>query len=250
MTKPIHSSHSMPIYAKPKSMKRHDQVFDANRNHIIPYYYSETVSCMPNVYKHTNRHTFANYSVNDNNSPSNRYRFSPRVQSRLASPELAHLFNNISIQNSQPFRPYSVLEPCRSPTSIERPTSVIQGSDAQFRPASAFFQREVDRVKDVPDWKLRLRKETDFKTNMLKETSFRQACRIPNCKCNVTPAVDPRRFDAAKTLPIESERSLNKIRNLSLPSLKIGSEDGHCAEKDTTPKEKDKSVAEQHLGYV
>lgn len=243
------SSHSMPIYAKPKSMKRHEQVIDANRNHIVPYYYSDTMNCMPNNLN--NRHTFANYPCNDQNT---RFKMSPRLQTRLASPELAHIFNNTNIQPQQ-FRPYSVMETCKSPIPVSRPLSVVPMSDAQFRPASTFFQKEVDQIKEIPNWKARLQNDFGPKPNMFRSRPLRQICRIPNCKCSDRVNRMPGQYSESKTLPMQSERNLAKIRNLSLPSLKLEetvSKEKHNkseAERDVTSN-MNKSITEQHLGYV
>lgn len=245
--RPVHASHSMPVNTKPNSMKHHEQVFDANRNHIVPYYYSETMNCTPVTNTLNHRHTFTNYMYNDPQSV--RYKLSPGLQSRLASPELSHLFSNSPRPQSVINRPYSVLEPCKSPMSIERPSSVVPLPETQFRLASDFFQKDLHK-KEIPEWKLRLQNDLSIKPNMFRgERPFKQMCRIPNCKCITKPAVDPGRFSEARTLPIESEKTLRNSRNLSLPSLKLSSEDSqNCAEKDE--KETKDPISEQHLGYV
>lgn len=223
--RPIQTSHSMPV-AKARS----NQVFDANRNHIVPYYYSETANCMP---AHDQRHTLTNYAFNERQL--NRYSLSPRIQTRVTSAD-------INLLPHTHLRPHSVLENCKSPIGFSRPSSVMPISD-QFRPASAFFQKEIK--KHIPDWKLNLLNDLTLKT--FRNERLKQ-CRIPNCKCNFMPAVNPTRFSEAKTLPTESEKSLKYSRNLSLPSLKF-TDDGQNfdkAERDTVSK----PITEEHLGYV
>lgn len=245
--------HATNITNKPK---RHDQIYDANRNHVVPYYYSETLS--PNTYglsnqQMRNRHTLSSYE--DRQLYYHGARLSPRLQSRLnspISPELAQVYAKNNVYPLQTFRPYSVLETSsKSPVlSHQRPSSVVPMSE-QFRPASAFFQNELEKSNEIPEWKQRLQKEMPKPIFKGSDKPFRQICRIPNCKCNDKPIVDPGRFSQVRTLPSAAERSLNKIRNLSLPTLKldeIDNDDKTEAERDTPALSK--PISEQHLGYV
>lgn len=255
----IRSPQNMP--ANLKSTKRQDQVYDANRNHVVPYYYSETLTpCMPNnVYSvpnpyFKNRHTLANYPYDDRLNYYQRSK-NPKLQG-MNSPEISQIFAKCNVHTPQTFRPYSVLETSsKSPIpNVQRPSSVVPTSE-QFRPASAFFPNGNDMAKsnEIPEWKARLQKEIPkpaFKT----EKPFRQICRIPNCKCNAKPVVDPQRFSEVRTLPSVSERSLSKMKNLSLPTLKLDEleKDGQSqteAERDVIPVIS-KPISEQHLGYV
>lgn len=248
-----------------KSTKRHDQVYDANRNHVVPYYYSETLTpCMPNnvysvpnTYLSKNRHTLANYPYDERQNYYQRMKLSPKVQTGMNSPEISQIFAKCPPQ-LQSFRPYSVLETSsKSPVpNLQRPSSVVPMSE-QFRPASAFFPNgaEAKKANEVPDWKARLQKETPKPALKTLEKPLRQICRIPNCKCNFKPATDSERFSEVRTLPTASERSLNKIKNLSLPTLKLDDldKDETCdkteAERDDAPV-LNKPISEQHLGYV
>lgn len=255
----IRSPQNMP--ANLKSTKRHDQVYDANRNHVVPYYYSETLTpCMPNnVYSVPNtylknRHTLANYPHDDRQL---YYQRSKNVKLQgMNSPEISQIFAKCNVHPPQTFRPYSVLETSsKSPIpNIQRPSSVVPTSE-QFRPASAFFPNgnDLGKSNEIPEWKARLQNEMPkpvFKT----EKPMRQICRIPNCKCNDKPVVDPERFSEIRTLPSVSERSLSKMKNLSLPTLKLDEleREGQSqteAERDVTPVII-KPISEQHLGYV
>jgi hypothetical protein len=244
----------MPI-TNPKSTKRYDQVYDANRNHVVPYYYSETLTpCLPNnVYSvpntvmSKNRHTLANYPYDD------RQNYYQRSKLRMNSPEMAQIFAKCNVHQPQMFRPYSVLETSsKSPLpNVQRPSSVVPTSD-QFRPASSFFPN-LEKSKEVPEWKARLQQEIP-KPIIKTDKPFRQICRIPNCKCNVKPIVNVERFSEIRTLPTVSERSLSKMKNLSLPTLKL--EDIEKRDSDKNEAERDvvpvitKPISEQHLGYV
>lgn len=267
--RPVSSLQGMlPFNTTTKSTKRHDHHVDANRNHVVPYYYSETLtSCMPNsqygvtnpYVTNRNRHTFA-YSEDRQNcyQRTQTTRLSPKSQSRIGSPinsELTQIYAKANVYQPQTFRPYSVLETTsKSPIpNQQRPSSVVPVTE-QFRPASAFFQN-VEKPNTVPDWKARLQREI-LKPNFKGlDRPLKQICRIPNCKCNEKPVVDPDRFRQIKTLPSVSERSLNKIKNLSLPTLKLDEHekdeksDKTEAEKDLTPA-LSKPISEQHLGYV
>lgn len=240
------------------STKRHDQVYDANRNHVVPYYYSETLTpCMPNnLYSvpnthNRNRHTFASYPYDERQKYYQRIRTNARINNAV-NPETSHSLKSNSIQ-PQPFRPYSVLErSTNSPISkIQRPSSVMPDTE-QFRPASAFFQNEPK--SEIPEWKARLIKETPKLVKGLDQP-LKPICKIPDCNCNGKPIVDRTRFSESRTLPSVSPRSLLKQKNLSLPTLKL--EEFDKDEKfDTTEAERDvpsvlnKPISEQHLGYV
>lgn len=247
-----------------KSTKRHEQVYDANRNHVVPYYYSETLQhCMPNnvysvpnPYVNKNRHTMANYPYDDRQNYYQRSKLGAKMQG-MNSPEISQIFSKCNLQQPQTFRPYSVLETSsKSPVpNIQRPSSVVPTSE-QFRPASAFFPtgNDLGKTNEIPEWKARLQKEMPkpiFKT----DKPLRQICRIPNCKCNEKPVVDPERFSEVRTLPSVSERSLSKMKNLSLPTLKLDELDKD-AHNNNTEAERDvatvlsKPISEQHLGYV
>lgn len=254
---PINSYQHPPIRAPNMSTKkRQEHVYDSNRNHV-PYYYSETLNGTPtnNTYGFTNaflnnqnRHTVA-YPYNDRN-----YRkFSPKVQARInASPELTNLFTKANVYQPQAFRPFSVLERSQPMSqTTQRPSSVVPMTET-FRPASAFFAKE-NNDREVPEWKARLQKDIGPKPNFFRDKPLKPICRIPNCNCSVKPAVDPARFSNMGTLPSVSERSLNKMKNLSLPSLKLDElqdfEPKGGAERDDNAGSS-KSVSEQHLGYV
>lgn len=241
-------------------------MYDANRNHVVPYYYSETLmQSMPNNnynasnnnFPNRNRHTFANYDERQNYYQ--RTKVSPRFQERVSSPispELSQIYAKSNGSQLQTFRPYSVLESSsKSPVQkLQRPSSVVPMTE-QFRPASAFFQNELDKSHEIPEWKARLQKEMPKPIFKVLDKPFRQICRIPNCKCSEKPIIDPERFSQMRTLPSVSERSLNKIKNLSLPTLKLDEHekdeksDKNEAERDDTPSIS-KPISEQHLGYV
>ncbi|CAH4027442.1 unnamed protein product [Pieris brassicae] len=220
-----------PNIFSPETNKRHE-LYDANRNHVVPYYYSETLTpSMPNnMYSVTNpnrnRHTFS-YPYDE------RYR-QRRLQNSTLSPEPQAF-------KAQNLRPYSVLETSKLPINRpQRPKSVLPLSD-QFRPASAFFQKE--KSNEVPEWKARLQKEIP---KPILDKPVRQICRIPNCKCNQKPFMNTR-VSEARTLPLISQRSLNKSKNLSLPTLKLDDIDN----LDKIEVERDvKPISEQNLGYV
>ncbi|CAG9568135.1 unnamed protein product [Danaus chrysippus] len=230
-------------------LKRHDQVYDANRNHVVPYYYSETLTpCMPNNFytpKYTNRGRHGPYDERH----AQRTRLTPRLQSSSVSPELAQIFTKTNTPQS--FRPYSVLEnSTASPLPrIQRPTSVVPMSD-NFRPASVFFRdtklneksNEVQEIKSLPQ------KETP---RPILDKSFRQICRIPNCNCNLKPMNNLPRFSESRTLPTLSSKSLDKVKNLSLPTLKL--DDLNDFGRDVPEIEREiesKPVSEKHLGFV
>ncbi|CAF4880672.1 unnamed protein product [Pieris macdunnoughi] len=219
-----------PNIFSPETNKRHE-LYDANRNHVVPYYYSETLTpSMPNnMYSVTNpnrnRHTFS-YPYDE------RHR-QRRLQNSPLSPEQTFKAQNL--------RPYSVLETSKLPINRpQRPNSVLPLSD-QFRPASVFFQKE--KPNEVPEWKARLQKEMP---KPILDKPVRQICRIPNCKCNQKPFMNTR-VSEARTLPSISQRSLNKSKNLSLPTLKLDDVDN----LDKIEVERDvKPISEQNLGYV
>lgn len=235
--------------------QRHDQVFDANRNHVIPYYYSETLTpCMPNnmyrvPYPYSNRHVVTNPY---DDRPTQRSRVHPRLQNSSISPELSQIFSKGT--GPQSFRPYSVLETsAKSPIpNLQRPISVVPISD-QFRPASVFFKDEKEKSNEVPEWKTRLQKEMP---KPVLDKPLRPICRIPNCKCNEKPANNrvTSRFSESRTLPAVSVRSLSKTKNLSLPTLKldeldkIGKEEEFEVVRDGSSIKK--PISEEHLGYI
>ncbi|XP_073959371.1 tight junction protein 1-like isoform X3 [Choristoneura fumiferana] len=257
--RPMHSPQNMPFnFAKPT--KHNNQLYDANKNHIVPYYYSETLApctpnnnySVPNTYlTNKNRHTVANYPLERQYYPGRN--LSPRT---AASPEMSQIFAKTNRHSQQGFRPYSVLETsAKSPIpNIQRPSSVVPMTE-QFRPASVFFQsNKLESKEEIPEWKARLQKEMPMPPLKTLDKPLRQICRIPNCKCNSKPAVDPARFSEVRTLPTVTERSLHKIKNLSLPTLKL---DEHDLERkrDMTEAERDistlnKPISELHLGYV
>lgn len=247
-----------------QNTKNPDHLYDANRNHVVPYYYSETLPSMPNnVYSvpntyltNKNRHTVANYPYDQRQIYYQR-KSNPKVKSTLnASPDTTQIFSKSNTyQGPQIFRPYSVLETTSKSqiTSIPRPSSVVPMTE-QYRPAS-FFQTDNDTktTNEIPEWKARLQKDMPFPFKGL-EKPLKPICRIPNCKCSVKP-VEYMRASEIRTLPTVSERSLNKLRNLSLPTLKL--EDLERDEKsDRIEPERDpissisKPISEQHLGYV
>ncbi|KPJ18540.1 Tight junction protein ZO-2 [Papilio machaon] len=245
------------------STKRHDQVYDANRNHVVPYYYSETLTpCMPNnMYSvpnshlgNRNRHTFASYPYDERQKYYQRIRTNARMNNAvIANPETSYSLTKSIIQ-PQTFRPYSVLErSSNSPISNSLRHSSVMPVTEQFRPASAFFQNEP-KSDDIPEWKARLIKDTSKLVKGLDQP-LKPICKIPDCNCNDKPIVDRTRFSESRTLPSVSPRSLLKQKNLSLPTLKL--EEFEKDEKfDTTEAERDvpsvlnKPISEQHLGYV
>lgn len=262
--RPVSSPQNLPPLNLNPSTKHHDHLYDANRNHVVPYYYSETLTpCMPNnvysvpnTYPTKNRHTLANYSYDERQNYYQR-KINPKLKTPInASPELNHIFTKSNVYQTQSFRPYSVLETTsKLPVqNLQRPSSVIPMSD-QYRPASFFTDNDVKKVNEVPEWKARLQKENPKPLFKTLEKPLRQTCRIPNCKCSDKPSVDPGRFSEVRTLPIPSERTLNKYRNLSLPTLKleeiekIENESKSEAERDAHPVIS-KPISEQHLGYV
>lgn len=233
--------------------KTHDHLYDANRNHVVPYYYSETLTCMPlpnNVYSNPNknRHTLASYPFDE------RQNYYDRKSKRVVNtPELSPVF--AKGYHTQSLRPYSVLEQsCKSPVAkIQRPSSVVPMSE-HYKPASFFtIDNDIKKSNEVPEWKARL--QNDMPKIMYKglEKPLRPICRIPNCKCSVK--VDPQRYSEVRTLPTVTERTLSKVRNLSLPTLKLeelesDDKDGQTeAERDVQPV-LNKPISEQHLGYV
>lgn len=252
----IHHATSRPLSAQnlhatnvSNAPKHHDQVFDANRNHIAPYYYSETLS--PNVSVSSQvrtRHTLSPF----HDRPHYGTMLSPR-QSRMSSPVTPELSHSYATNNSyylQPFRPYSVLESTSKSLEPRRPFSAIPISE-QFRPASAFFQNEMQKSNEVPDWKARLQKEISKPTFRGSDKPLRQICRIPNCKCRDKPIVDPERFSQLRSFPKAAERSMNKNRNLSLPTLKLDElDDGDKAQAERDTPGLSKPISEQNLGYV
>lgn len=229
-------------------------VYDANRNRVVPYYYSETIPSMPN-----NVHSMPKQYSNRNRPMSNQYDERQqlyqrskltRLQSSRISPELSQIFNKSNAPQS--FRPYSVLETStKSPVpSVQRPTSVVPVSE-QFIPASMFFKDEVKKSSDVPEWKARLQEEMP---RPILDKSLKKVCLIPNCKCNAKPVNNFMRYSESRTLPSVSERSLDKVKNLSLPTLKLdeldkfGKEEEIEVERDSVSL--NKPVSEHHLGYV
>lgn len=228
-----------------------DHMYDANRNHVVPYYYSETLTpCMPNnaFVSNKNRHTLASYPYDNR---QNYYR-KIKAKSTANTPELS-----VFKAYQQPYRPYSVLETTsKSPVAIvQRPSSVVPMTISdQYKPASFFISdTESKKSNEVPEWKAKLQAENSKPLLKGLEKPLRPICKIPNCKCAVK--VDPLRYSEVRTLPTVSERSLSKIKNLSLPTLKL--EDLDKIEKyDQTEAERDigptisKPVSEQHLGYV
>lgn len=240
-----------PANTTTKNAKRSNHLIDANRNHVVPYYYSETLTQSVPITNLTNRnrHTFMCPDDRQNNyQRTQTTRLSPKLQSRIGSP-------TSPFYQPQSFRPYSVLETTsKSPIpNLQRPSSVVPMSE-QFRPASAFFQHD-EKFKKIPEWKARLPREVLIPNFKSLDRPVRQICRIPNCKCNEKPVVDPDRFSQVKTLPSVSERSLNKLKNLSLPTLKLDELDKDD-KFDKTEAERDltstvsKPISEQHLGYV
>lgn len=264
--RPVSSPQNLRLSLNPNpSTKHHDHLYDANRNHVVPYYYSETLTpCMPNnaysvpnTHNTKNRHTLANYPYDDR---QNYYqaKINPKLRAPVnASPELSQIFSKGNAYPPQSFRPYSVLETTsKSPVqNLQRPSSVVPMSE-QYRPAS-FFQTDNDlkKTNEVPEWKARLQKENPKPIFRTLEKPLRQTCRIPNCKCTEKSPVDPGRFSEVRTLPTPSERTLNKYRNLSLPTLKleeiekIENESKSEAERDVHAVIS-KPISEQHLGYV
>lgn len=222
----------------------------------MPYYYAETLApCTPNnVYSmpNKNRHTLTSYHYDERLL---KKKSTPKLKSSLnASSELQCYTRSSSLQ-PHAFRPYSVLETSNKPAMLnfQRPSSVVPTMSDQYRPAS-FFVTENESSNEIPEWKARLQKEMpeSYKSS---DKPLRQICRIPNCKCGAKPTLNSGRFSEVRTLPTVSERSLNKIRNLSLPTLKI--EELEKDEKDNrSGAEKDvvaafgKPLSEQHLGYV
>ena len=241
-----------PSNSNTKLTNRQD-IYDANRNRVVPYYYSETMPCMPNnmftipkSYPHRNRHGLL--SPYDDRLNYQRSKLNPRLQNSNISPELSQIYNKNSPQS---LRPYSVLETTnKSPVpNVQRPTSVVPMSDT-FRPASVFFKDDVKKSNDVPEWKARLQKEMP---RPILERPTKKICLIPNCNCNDKP-INNLRYSESRTLPSASVRSLDKVKNLSLPTLKldeldkIGKEDDVSVERDTGSISK--PISEQHLGYV
>lgn len=256
---PIQNYQSPRPLSSPQAMlpsnphtKPHDHLYDANRNHVVPYYYSETLThCMPNnIYgvPNKNRHTVA---INPYEERQIYYERKLKSKSDLNTPQLQPVFPR-GFQ-SQSFRPYSVMESsCKSPVPIaQRPSSVVPMSE-QYKPASFFVnENDIRRTNEVPEWKARLQKE--FPKPLKLDKPLRPICRIPNCKCSVK--LDPVRYSEVRTLPTVTERSLNKIRNLSLPTLKLEEHDEiekyeqSDADKGVQPS-LNKPISEQHLGYV
>lgn len=251
-----------------KNTKGHNHLVDANRNHVVPYYYSETLAQsmpssqygVPNTcLTNRTRHTFMCPDDRQNSyQRTQTTRLSPKLQSRIGSPTsplLTPIYAKTHVYQQQSFRPYSVLETTsKSPIpNLQRPSSVVPMSE-QFRPASAFFQHD-NKPNSVPEWKARLQREMLKPNFKCFDKPIRQICRIPNCKCNEKPVVDPDRFSQVKTLPSVSERSLHKLKNLSLPTLKLD-ENEKDNRSDKTEAERDltsvvsKPISEQHLGYV
>lgn len=241
-----------PSNSNTNHTNRHD-IYDANRNHVVPYYYSETMPCMPNnmysvpkSYPHRNRHgLFSSYDERQNYQ---RSKMNPRLQNSSISPELSQIFNKSN--TSQPYRPYSVLETStKSPVpNIQRPTSVVPISD-NFRPASLFFKDESVKSNEVPEWKARLQKEMPIRP--ILDKSMKKICLIPNCKCNDKP-INNLRYSESRTLPSASVRSLDKVKNLSLPTLKLDELDKIGKDEDSVERDNglNKPISEQHLGYV
>lgn len=257
--RPVSSLQGMsPANTSTKSTNRSNHPNDANRNHLVPYYYSETLTqSMPSSHysvpntsvTNRNRHTFM--CTDDRQNSYQRKQtttLNPKLQSRVDS-------RTSPFYQPQPFRPYSVLETTsKSPIpNLQRPSSAVPMSE-QFRPASAFFQHD-EKFNKVPEWKARLQREMLVPNFKFLDRPVRQICRIPNCKCSEKPVVDAHRFSQVKTLPSVSERSLNKIKNLSLPTLKLDELDKDDkfdkpeAERDLTAAVS-KPISEQHLGYV
>lgn len=244
-SRPLSSPQPIQPY-NPQTKPNH--MYDANRNHVVPYYYSETLThCMPNnIYgvPNKNRHTVA---INPYDERQIYY------QKKLKSKADLNTSQSVVPKafHTQSFRPYSVMEPCKSPISvIQRPSSVVPTSE-QYKLASFFTDNDIGKTNVVPEWKARLQKE--FPKPFLKqlEKPLRPVCKIPNCKCSIK--LDPLRYSEVRTLPTVTERSLNKIRNLSLPTLKL--EELDKIEKSESEAERDvqpisKPVSEQHLGYV
>lgn len=213
---------------------------------------------VPNTYPAKNRHTLANYPYDDRQNYYQR-KISPKLKPPLnASPELSQILSKGNTYKPQAFRPYSVLETTNTKSPVQtvpRPSSVVPMTD-QYRPASFFTtDNDIKKTNEVPEWKARLQKEMPKPIFKTLDKPFRQTCRIPNCKCSLKPAVEQGRFSEVRTLPTVSERSLNKYRNLSLPTLKleeiekIEQEAKNEAERDNHPV-LSKPISEQHLGYV
>nr|XP_026500123.1 tight junction protein ZO-1-like [Vanessa tameamea] len=234
-----------------KLTNRHD-VYDANRNRVVPYYYSETIPCMPNNMYSTpkpypNRNRPMSNQYDERQQLYHRSKMNPRLQNSSISPELSQIFNKSN--GVQSFRPYSVLETSKnSPLpNMQRPTSVVPVTE-QFRPASMFFQDDSRKTNEVPEWKARLQKEMP---KPILDKSSKKICLIPNCKCNNKPANNLIRHSESRTLPSVSERSLDKVKNLSLPTLKLdeldkfGKEEEIQVERDSLSL--NKPVSEQHL---
>lgn len=252
--RPVSSPQNMLL----NTNKHHEHMYDANRNNLVPYYYSETLtSCMPNnVYSmpNKNRHTLANYPQDDK---FYHRKVSPKLKSSLnASPQLSQINFKSNTYKPQSFRPYSVLETTpKSPVeSRQRPSSVVPSMSDQYRPAS-FFITDNEKSNEIPEWKARLQREMPKSFKSL-DASLRQVCRLPNCKCSsILPAISPGRFSEVRTLPTVSEKSLTKVRNLSLPTLKLEELDKDEnsnepeAERDVLPVTNN-PVSEQLLGYV
>lgn len=261
-----------PANSTTNNTKRTNHLIDANRNHLVPYYYSETLArSMPNAQQsepstsltNRNRHTITSADDRQNNyQRTQTTRLSPNLQPRIgecsrdaSTPFLTQNSSTSNIYQSPSARPYSVLETTSQLPipNLPRPSSVVPVSE-QFRPASAFFQRG-ERTAMVPEWKARLQREILNPNLKYLNKPVRQMCRIPNCKCNERPIVDSNRFSQVKTLPSVSERSLRRMKNLSLPTLKLDEleTDGRF---DNTEAERDlasgvsKPISEQHLGYV
>ncbi|CAH2054281.1 unnamed protein product, partial [Iphiclides podalirius] len=256
--------HNMPPSYNTTNSKRHDQIYDANRNHVVPYYYSETLTpCMPNTNTHSvpnpspgnrNRHTFASYPYDERQRHYQRMRINARMNNSANPPEV--LYGQYKSNPVQPYRPYSVLEASKPGSGFDpsntRPS--VMPVTEQFLPASVFFQNEPKTLADEgPEWKTRLR--TDPPKLLDKPT--KPVCRIPHCKCNGKPGnlTQQTRFSEPRTLPAISPRSLARLKNLSLPTLKL--DEFEREEKfDSAEAERDvasaltKPISEQHLGYV
>lgn len=244
-----------PSNSSTKLTKRHDQLFDANRNHV-PYYYSETLTpCMPNnMYSvpnpYPNRSRQFTNPYDERQNLMQRSKVHPRLQNSSISPELSQIFNKSN--GPQSFRPYSVLETStKSPLpNVQRPLSVVPISD-QFRPASVFFKDDKEKSNEPPEWRAYLQKEIP---QPILDKPLRQICRIPNCKCNEKPFNNRIRLSESRTLPAVSVRSLSKTKNLSLPTLKLDELDKIGKEEDVEVVRDvssiDKPISEQHLGYI
>lgn len=239
--------------------KRHDQVYDSNRNHVVPYYYSETLTpCMPNnrsvpntYLSNRNRHTFASYPHDERQKHYQRLKSSRMNNAVNMSPEVSYGHPKSNVLQPQPFRPYSVLESAIPPTPNPRPSSVT--ITEQFRPASVFFQEEPIRATEVPEWKARLQRDPSTPVKGLVKP-LKPICRIPNCNCGEAIPLSKTRFSESRTLPTISPR-LHRQKNLSLPTLKLEElerdekTDNAEAERDV-PSAMTKPISEQNLGYV